>query len=113
MGLDVIGDLTEVNVTSPTCFRKSASKAALMSRRCSSTHWNGSIETAAAILLTALALAACGKPEAPYTQESYVFGTGANGHLGHSANQGQTSGCRSVKRSGPAARQLHAWKPAS
>ena len=26
-------------------------------------------------LLTALALAACGKPEAPYTQESYVFGT--------------------------------------
>jgi glutathione synthase len=40
VGLDVIGDcLTEINVTSPTCFRKSPTRPALMWRRCSSTRW--------------------------------------------------------------------------
>lgn len=63
-------------------------------------------------LLTALALAACGKPEAPYTQESYVFGTRVQlaiwGIPQAKARQAAAAVLSDLDRLHG---KLHAWKP--
>lgn len=63
-------------------------------------------------LLAALALSACGKPEAPYTQESYVFGTRVQlaiwGVPEAKAKQAAAAVLSDLDRLHG---KLHAWKP--